>query len=118
MKEVNVKHTQSESLDQLGRCEAMNTITIRGQDVDWRTVGAALAAPFDPECVEWRPAGGKTAPGARVQLAAYVDARTVMERLDAVCGAGGWSFALEPIVMDASDLRVARGAPHDRRREP
>jgi hypothetical protein len=77
-------------------------------EMDWQTVGAALAAPFDPEQVEWRPQG-KTAPGARVQLVAYVDARTVMERLDAVCGAGGWSFALEPIVSDAADLRVARG---------
>ena len=78
------------------------------QQLDWQTVGAALAAPFDPACVEWRPQG-KTAPGARVQLVAYVDARTVMERLDTVCGAGGWSFALTPIVSDAAELRVARG---------
>ncbi|HEV2460201.1 MAG TPA: Rad52/Rad22 family DNA repair protein [Ktedonobacterales bacterium] len=67
-----------------------------------------MGAPFAPEGVEWRPQG-KTAPGARVQLVAYVDARTVMERLDAVVGVGGWSFALEPIVLDAAELRVARG---------
>ena len=78
------------------------------QQLDWQTVGAALAAPFDPECVEWRPQG-KTAPGARVQLVAYVDARTVMERLDTVVGAGGCSFALTPSVSDAAELRVARG---------
>ena len=58
------------------------------QQLDWQTMGAALAAPFDPECVEWRPQG-KTTPGARVQLVAYVDARTVIERLDTVCGASG-----------------------------
>jgi hypothetical protein len=78
------------------------------QDMDWQMVGAALAAPFDPEQVEWRPQG-KTGAGARVQLVAYVDARTVMERLDAVCGVGGWSFELTPIVSDAQELRVARG---------
>jgi hypothetical protein len=78
------------------------------ETMDWQTVGAALAAPFDPEQVEWRPQG-KTAPGARVQLVAYVDARTVMDRLDAVCGVGGWSFELTPVVNDAAELRVARG---------
>jgi hypothetical protein len=78
------------------------------ETMDWQMMGAALAAPFDPESVEWRPQG-KTAPGARVQLVAYVDARTVMERLDAVVGPGGWSFELTPIVSDAAELHVARG---------
>ena len=78
------------------------------ESMDWQTVGAALAAPFDPECVEWRPQG-KTAPGARVQLLPYVDARDVQDRLDAVVGPGGWSFALEALVIDKGELRVARG---------
>jgi hypothetical protein len=62
-------------------------MTTREADhLDWQAVGAALAAPFDPECVEWRPQG-KTAPGARVQLLPYIDARDVQDRLDAVSGA-------------------------------
>lgn len=76
--------------------------------IDWRAIGAALAAPFDPAEVEWRPQG-KTGPGKRVQLLPYVDARDVQDRLDAVCGVGGWSFELEPVVVDAGELRVARG---------
>jgi hypothetical protein len=78
------------------------------ENMDWARIGPALAAPFDPADVEWRPAGNASA-GARVQLVAYVDARTVMDRLDAVVGAGGWSFTLEPIVVDGGELRVARG---------
>ena len=77
-------------------------------EIDWRAIGAALAAPFDPECVEWRPQG-KVAPGARVQLVPYVDARAVAQRLDDVAGVGGWAFELEPLVIDAGELRVARG---------
>ncbi|HEX9414819.1 MAG TPA: Rad52/Rad22 family DNA repair protein [Ktedonobacterales bacterium] len=76
--------------------------------IDWPGIGAALAAPFPPESVEWRPQG-KTGPGKRVQLLPYVDARDVQERLDAVVGVGAWTFALEPLVVDAGELRVARG---------
>ena len=76
--------------------------------VDWQAMGAALRAPFPPESVEWRPQG-KTGAGKRVQLLPYVDARDVQDRLDAVCGAGGWAFELEPLVVDAGELRVARG---------
>lgn len=46
-----------------------------------------------------------------MQLLPYVDARDVQDRLDAVCGIGGWSFELEPLVVDAGELRVARGRP-------
>jgi hypothetical protein len=52
---------------------------------------------------------GQDGAGQRVQLLPYVDARDVQDRLDAVVGPGAWSFALEPIVMDAGELRVARG---------
>jgi hypothetical protein len=76
--------------------------------VDWQKVGAALAAPFAAEDVEWRPQG-KTGAGTRVQVLPYVDARAVQDRLDAVCGVGGWAFELEPLVVDAGELRVARG---------
>jgi hypothetical protein len=56
---------------------------------------AALAAPFPPECVEWRPVG-KGGANAHVELVAYLEAATVADRLDAVCG-GAWSFELEPV---------------------
>src|SRR5258706_14445187 len=77
-------------------------------EMDWQAIGTALVAPFPPESVEWRPQG-KTGPGKRVHLLPYIDARDVQERLDAVVGIGGWGFTLEPLVVDASGLRVARG---------
>lgn len=78
------------------------------QRIDWATIGAALAAPFAAELVEWRPQG-KTAANKRVQLVPYVSARDVMERLDNVVGPGGWSFELEPLAVVDGELRVARG---------
>jgi hypothetical protein len=78
--------------------------------IDWRALGEDLRAPFAPEAVEWRPQGkGAGTPGARVQVVAYLDARTVQDRLDTVVGPGGWSFALEPVVVNAGELMVARG---------
>src|SRR5258708_23854865 len=76
--------------------------------MDWQAMGAALRAPCPPDSVEWRPQG-KAGAGKRVQLLPYIDARDVQERLDAVVGIGGWSFTLEPLVVDAGELRVARG---------
>src|SRR5258708_33169146 len=75
--------------------------------VDWQAMGAALRAPFPPESVEWRPQG-KTGAGKRVQLLPYVDARDVQDRLDAVCGAGGWAFALTPLSVEGGQPRVAK----------
>lgn len=77
--------------------------------VDWTAIGRALAAPFDPAEVEWRPAGGKGKPGEQVRVVPYLSAASVMERLDAVCGVGGWSFELEPVVVASEELKVARG---------
>jgi hypothetical protein len=49
----------------------------------------ALAAPFPPDKVSWRV--GSTSPDKTKGMAlAYIDARDVMERLDAVCGPAGW----------------------------
>lgn len=78
------------------------------QSLDWQAIGRALATPFAPEAISWRPQG-KTAPNKRVQLLPYVDARDVQDRLDDVCGVGGWSFTLEPIVTAGDELMVARG---------
>ena len=49
----------------------------------------ALSAPFPPQDVDWRL--GKTVADKGCGLAlAYIDARAAMDRLDAVCGPGGW----------------------------
>lgn len=48
-----------------------------------------LAAPFPKEKVHWR-AQSLTKDGTKAMALAYVDARDVMDRLDEVCGPGGW----------------------------
>jgi len=50
---------------------------------------AKLAAPFDPREISWRIGSMKKDKTAGMALA-YIDARVVMDRLDAVCGPGGW----------------------------
>lgn len=51
-----------------------------------------LAAPFDPSEVDWRvgSVSKKDTPNPEGMALAYVDARTVMDRLDTVCGPAGW----------------------------
>ena len=49
----------------------------------------ALAAPFPPEEISWR-LGSTSKEKMRGMALAYLDARNVMDRLDAVCGPGGW----------------------------
>jgi hypothetical protein len=50
---------------------------------------AALAAPFPPDRVSFR-VGSTTADKSKGMALAYIDARDVYDRLDAVCGPGGW----------------------------
>lgn len=48
-----------------------------------------LKKPFDPRLISWRV--GATSGDKKSGIAlAYLDARDVMERLDEVCGVGGW----------------------------
>lgn len=49
----------------------------------------ALAAPFAPEEIEWR-LGSVSKAQKRGMALAYLTARPVMDRLDAVCGHAGW----------------------------
>lgn len=80
------------------------------EQVDWRAIGAALAAPFAPEAVEWR-IQGKGGAGARAQLVAYISARDVAQRLDDVVTPGGWSFDWTPLHVDAAgNVQTARGS--------
>lgn len=49
----------------------------------------ALALPFPVTQISWR-VGSTTADKSKGMALAYIDARDVMERLDDVCGPGGW----------------------------
>lgn len=48
-----------------------------------------LAAPFDPSEIDWR-VGSTNADKTKGMALAYIDARAVMDRLDAVVGPSGW----------------------------
>ena len=48
-----------------------------------------LARPFPPDRVSWR-VGPTNRDKTKGMALAYIDARDVMERLDAVCGPAGW----------------------------
>lgn len=50
---------------------------------------AALSAPFPADRISWR-VGSTTKDKARGMALAYIDARDVYDRLDQVCGPGGW----------------------------
>jgi hypothetical protein len=69
----------------------------------------ALAAPFPVEQVSWRVIGDRI--NGSAPAAAFLDARDVMDRLDAVCGADGWqcrySHAGEKTVCDIG-LRISK----------
>jgi hypothetical protein len=54
----------------------------------------ALAAPFPPEQVQFKPGAIS---GNRALALAYVDARTIMDRLDEVLGLDGWQDEYEAL---------------------
>ena len=50
-----------------------------------------LTEPFPAEDIEWRiQSSGKGNSGVWALVLAYVTARAIMDRLDAVCGMEGW----------------------------
>jgi hypothetical protein len=49
----------------------------------------ALSAPFPSESIDWR-IGSTTSDKSKGMALAYIDARAVMDRLDAMCGPDGW----------------------------
>jgi len=77
-------------------------------EIDWTVIAQQLAAPFDPDDVDWRPSG-KAGANQRTSLVAYVDARVIQNRLDDVVGVGGWSFDWTPVVVEGGDVKVAKG---------
>ena len=50
---------------------------------------ARLYAPFSPTVISWR-VGSVSKDKTKGMALAYIDARDVMDRLDEVCGPGGW----------------------------
>ncbi len=54
-----------------------------------------LQAPFPAHMVSWKPAA-LTKDRSRALLLAYIDARAVQDRLDAICP-DGWTFSVEVI---------------------
>jgi len=63
---------------------------------------AKLALPFDPNDVEWKPQAIK---GNKALAVAYIDARTVAERLDQVTE-GDWAFDWESVADGAVKGRL------------
>lgn len=53
------------------------------------TLYADLSAPFDADLIDWR-IGSTTGDKTKGMALAYIDARTVMERLDMTAGPDGW----------------------------
>jgi hypothetical protein len=57
-----------------------------------KAITRALANPFDPKEVKWKP---QTAKGNRAMAVAYIDARLIQDRLDDVLGVEGWQDEYE-----------------------
>lgn len=54
-----------------------------------------LKLPFDPKDIEWRT-GATNKDKTRALALAYITSRAVMDRLDEVCGPGGWRDEYRP----------------------
>ena len=62
------------------------------------TIEERLLAPYPPEKIGWKPQSAK---GDKALAVAYIDARDVMDRLDAVVGVAGWKDTYEVLGNDA-----------------
>lgn len=72
-----------------------------------------LAAPFAPEAVSWRVGKiSKKDPGNAMALA-YIDARDVMDRLDAVLGIGDWQCRYTTATKDKTVCEIGLLVPRD-----
>ena len=75
----------------------------------WQDISRRLREPFDPHDVDFRVQGKVNGETGKAQVVAYIDARAVQDRLDAVVGAGNWSFDWTPLVIDNGEVMVAKG---------
>lgn len=62
------------------------------EELDINKIMNDLARPFDPSEIRFKPA---VVSGNRALALAYVDARTIMDRLDEVMGVAGWQDSYE-----------------------
>ncbi len=78
-------------------------------EVDLNALAQALAAPFDPSEVKFKP---QAVSGNRALAVPFVDARVVQDRLDDVLGVMGWQDSYECLPDGAvlCRLRVRVGA--------
>ena len=77
--------------------------------VSWDDLKLKLQAPFDPADVDFRIQGRANEKTGKAQVLAYIDARTVQDRLDEEVGIGNWSFDWEPTVIEKGEVLVAKG---------
>lgn len=63
---------------------------------DLRAIARALAEPFPIAEIGFKPQATDKA-GGRAKPVAYIDARNVMDRLDAVVGPDGWEDSYQPL---------------------
>lgn len=75
----------------------------------WDEISRQLREPFDPREVDFRAQGRASEQTGKAQVVAYIDARAVQDRLDAVVGAGNWSFDWTPLVVEKGEVMVAKG---------
>lgn len=75
----------------------------------WDEIALQLREPFDPRDVDFRVQGKANEQTGRAQVVAYIDARVVQDRLDAVVGAGNWSFDWTPLVIEKGEVMIAKG---------
>jgi hypothetical protein len=61
-------------------------------NTDAKQLSLALTAPFPAEAIHWKPL---TIRGTRALAAAYLDVRSIMQRLDQCFGVAGWQDAYE-----------------------
>src|SRR5262245_19726442 len=83
--------------------------TVTGPEVDVNAIAQALATPFDPAEVKFKP---QTVSGNRALAVPFVDARVIQDRLDDVLGVMGWQDSYECLPDGAvvCRLRIRLGA--------
>jgi hypothetical protein len=72
--------------------ESAVSVAISPEPVDVKEVAQALAAPFEPREIKWKP---QAVSGNRALAVAFVDARVIQDRLDEVLGVMGWQDSYE-----------------------
>ena len=86
----------------------MNAVSVTPRDPQIRAITAALATPFEPRDVKFKPQMVKN---NRCLAMAYIDARLIQDRLDDVVGPENWedSYDLLPDGSVMCKLRVKLG---------